>query len=402
VDLRIGVVDELDGRAWLGGGPCTADPRGPVYAAAPVPPHEEGGPRDGKGGTMRSRGMRRLRQAAGYLKYRFASQALILMYHRVAELPNDPYLLAVSPKHFAQQMEVIRRYGVPMRLGRLVDALQEGKIPKRAIVLTFDDGYADNLYNAKPLLERYDIPATVFVTTGHVGQLREFWWDEVDRLLLQPGTLPPLLELSLNGRRWRWELGNTATYTTADYEWHRDWQIEQQDDPTSRQRVFRSLYQRLHTLTAEDRQQLLGELRTWAGAEPIGRPTHRTLSPDEVVHLAEGGLVEIGAHSVTHPMLAALGVVAQQEEIRCSRAHLEEMLNHPVTSFAYPHGSYTPETLAVVRQAGFSSACSSDTALVRRRTNGFRLPRICVRDWDGETFARWLKGMVRRLSIWEP
>src|SRR5919108_3473469 len=257
--------------------------------------------------------MRRLRPAARWLKYRFAPPAVILMYHRVTALPNDPYLLAVTAKRFAQQMEVIRRYGVPMRLGRLVEALQDGKLPHRAVVVTFDDGYTDNLHNAKPLLERYDIPATVFVTTGHIGHLHEFWWDELDRLLLQPGTLPPRLELSLDGRTWQWELGETATYTTADFERHRDWHIERQDDPTPRQRRCRSRYQRLRTLTEGDRQQLLVELRTWAGAEPIGRPTHRILSHDEVVDLAAGGLVEIGAHTVTHAALAALSVVAQRD-----------------------------------------------------------------------------------------
>ena len=90
--------------------------------------------------------MQRLRQAARRLKYRFASHALILMYHRVTELPNDPYLLAVTPKHFAEQLEVIRRYGVPMPLRQMVEALQNGKVPKRAVVVTFDDGYADNLH----------------------------------------------------------------------------------------------------------------------------------------------------------------------------------------------------------------------------------------------------------------
>jgi peptidoglycan/xylan/chitin deacetylase (PgdA/CDA1 family) len=318
------------------------------------------------------------------------------MYHRVTALSNDPYLLAVTPKHFAQQLEVIRRYGVPMRLGQLVEALQDGKVPKRAVVVTFDDGYADNLYNAKPLLERYDIPATVFVTTGHLGHPHEFWWDELDRLLLQPGTLQDLPILNLNGQTWQSELGDTATYTTADYARHRDWHIEQQDDPTPRHRLFRSLYQRLHALTEADRQLLLGELRTSAGAEPIGRPTHRTFSHDEVARLAEGDLVEIGAHGVTHAALAALSVGLQREEIRRSRAHLEEMLNRPVTSFAYPHGSYTSETLAVVRETGFSSACSSDTSVLRQGTDAFQLPRICVRDWDSETFARWLRGWLCR------
>jgi len=313
------------------------------------------------------------------------------MYHRVTELPDDPYLLAVKPKHFAEQLEVIRRYGFPMPLRQMVEALQDGKVPKRGIVVTFDDGYADNLYSAKPLLERYDIPATVFVTTGHVGHPCEFWWDELDRVLLQPGKLPPRLELSLDGRAWQWELGEAATYTTADYQRDRTWHIEREDDPTPRHRLHRSLYQLLHNLTERDKQQLLGNLRKWAGAEPIGRPTHRTLSHHELVHLAEGGLIEVGAHTVTHPMLSALSVVEQRDEIRRSRAHLEGILNRPVTSFAYPHGSYTKETLAVVREAGFACASSSEPDAVRTNADCFQLPRIVVRDWDRETFTRWLR-----------
>ena len=81
-------------------------------------------------GKMRIKGMQRLRQATRYLKYRFASRALILMYHRVTELANDPYLLAVSPKHFAEQMEVIRGRYMPIRLQELVETLQDGNVPQ--------------------------------------------------------------------------------------------------------------------------------------------------------------------------------------------------------------------------------------------------------------------------------
>jgi peptidoglycan/xylan/chitin deacetylase (PgdA/CDA1 family) len=319
------------------------------------------------------------------------------MYHRVTELSNDPYLLAVTPKHFAEQLEVIRRYGVPIRLRQLVEALNGGKVPKQAVVVTFDDGYADNLYSAKPLLERYDIPATLFVTTGHVGHPYEFWWDELDRVLLQPGTLPPRLELSVDGCAWQWELGEAATYTTADYQRDRTWHIEREDDPTPRHRLHRSLYQLLHNLTERDKQQLLGNLREWAGAEPNGRPTHRTLSYDELIQSAQGSLVEIGAHTVTHASLATLPVAAQQDEIRHSRACIENILNRPVTSFAYPHGSYTQETVAIVRGAGFAFACASDTAPVKRGNDPFRLPRMSMRNWDGETFARWFKAWLRGL-----
>jgi len=345
---------------------------------------------------MKNWEMRTLRQLGGWLKRRLARRALILMYHRVANLPNDPYLLAVTPKHFAEQMEVIRKYYFPMRLQGLVQALREGRVPPRAVIVTFDDGYADNLFNAKPVLEQYDVPATVFVTTGAVGHPYEFWWDELDRLLLQPGTLPPRLQLRLDGQAWQWELGEAATYTTVDYQRNRHWHIEQEDSPTPRHRLHRSLYQLMHNLEERDKQQLLQDLRTWASAQPMGRPTHRNLSLHELTHLADQWLIEIGAHTVTHPALATLPVTTQRDEILQSRTRIEEVLDRSVLSFAYPHGSYTQDTLAIVRDAGFSFACSSDTATVRRDSDPFRLPRISMRNWDGESFSRCLVGRLGR------
>jgi peptidoglycan/xylan/chitin deacetylase (PgdA/CDA1 family) len=75
------------------------------------------------------------------------------------------------------------------------------------VAVTFDDGYADNLLNGKPLLECYDVPVTVFVTSGYVGAGREFWADELERLFLQPGTLRQELCLAIKGRTHQWDLG---------------------------------------------------------------------------------------------------------------------------------------------------------------------------------------------------
>jgi len=150
-------------------------------------------------------------------------------------------------------------------------------LPRRAVVVTFDNGYSDNLYNAKPLLERYDIPATIFVTTGCIGREREFWWDELERLLLQPGTLPETLRLSINGNPCQWELGETAHYSEDDCRHHRSWNVGK-DDPTARQCLYRSLYQRLLPLSEEEREKVLDELGRWAGTEPRARSTHHVLS----------------------------------------------------------------------------------------------------------------------------
>jgi peptidoglycan/xylan/chitin deacetylase (PgdA/CDA1 family) len=339
--------------------------------------------------------MRRFQQAGRrWLKYRLASRALILMYHRVTELRNDPYLLAVTPKHFAEQLEVIRRHGFPMRLQQLVEALGDGKVPNRAVVVTFDDGYADNLHQAKPLLERYNIPATVFVTVGQVGSRREFWWDELDRLLLQPGTLPAKLPLNINGSVYEWELGEASTYTEEDYRRDRDWHVERHEDPSARQRLFHWLYDHVHALPDGERQKILDDLRVQAGAEPTARPTHQPLTSAETTLLDQGDLIEVGAHTMSHPILAALLAADQRNEIQQSKERLEVILKRPVTSFAFPHGSTTPEAVAILREEGFVCACSIHPDAVWRGANCFLLPRLGVRDWDRETFARWLRWWI--------
>lgn len=340
---------------------------------------------------MRIRGVGRLRQAVRRVRKRLAPGTLILLYHRVAEVGSDPWSLCVKPQHFAQQLEVLRKHTRPMQLQQLNQALQQGKRSHRSVVITFDDGYADNLHNVKPLLERYDIPATIFVSSGCVGHEREFWWDELERVLLQPGTLPEILQIKINGSTYEWNLGEAADYSEDAYQRHRCWLAEHDHDPSPRQSLYRSLWQLLRPMLESERRKVLDELLAWAGAEPVNRSTHRSLTPAEVFTLGQGELIEVGSHTVTHPFLSALSTASQQDEIQRSKARLEELIGHQVNSFAYPHGDYTAETVNLVREAGFTCACSTVADVVWRHNDCFQLPRIVVEDWDGEEFARWLK-----------
>jgi len=168
-------------------------------------------------------------------------KVLILMYHRVTELRSDPWGLAVAPRHFAEHLEILRQYARPLSLRQLSQALLEGDLPDRSVVVTFDDGYADNLHNAKPFLERYDIPATVFLTSGFIGREREFWWDDLDRIILQPGTLPKRLKLVVNSDKYSWELGEAAHYTDDASQRHSRWRVRE-EAPSPRQSLYRSLW----------------------------------------------------------------------------------------------------------------------------------------------------------------
>jgi peptidoglycan/xylan/chitin deacetylase (PgdA/CDA1 family) len=297
--------------------------------------------------------------------------------------------MCVTPHHFAEQLEVLRKYGRPMSLQRLARGHCEGDLPHRAVVITFDDGYADNLHGAQPLLERYDTPATLFLTTGQIGCEDEFWWDELERLLLKPGRIPDTLRLRIAGRTYQWDLRAAAYYSQDDYRSsyrQRAWQ----GCPGSRHALYYSIWQLLQPLREVERREALAQLRTWAHAEAVVRSTHRPLSLDEVYAIKRRGLIEIGAHTVTHPFLSAHPVVFQHDEIQRSKAYLEEILGHSVASFAYPYGDYAPETVAAVREAGFVCACSTVAESVWPQTDRFLLPRVCVQDWNGEEFAKRL------------
>lgn len=346
---------------------------------------------------MKLRGIGRLKRTAQKLRNRFSPGGLVLLYHRVAEVPSDPFKLCVSPRHFAEQLEVLRQQNLkqqsqPIHLQNLAQTVRDGKSLDRSISITFDDGYADNLHHAKPLLEQFEIPATVFVATGNIENQREFWWDELERLLLQPGRLPKILSLTVGERTYSWDLGEAAEYGVADYERDRTWTwyVPEDADPSPRQRVFRSLYQFLQPLLPIDRQRLMDELLAQAGVATTGRDTHRSLSPTEVQILAAGGAIEVGAHTVTHPKLSALSAAEQRQEIEQSKSRLEAILERSVTSFAYPHGDYTKVTAELVAGAGFACACSTRVNRVRRQTNCFQIPRMEVGDWDGDTFAKQL------------
>jgi peptidoglycan/xylan/chitin deacetylase (PgdA/CDA1 family) len=293
----------------------------------------------------------------------FQSGCAILLYHRVVTLDRDPQLLAVRPEHFNEHLDILRRKANVVSLKQLVRTLDSGLRP-RSVAITFDDGYADNFLHAKPLLKQYEMPATVFVASGFVDSDQEFWWDELDRLLLQ----------------------------SEDSQWN----VEARQDSEPRHSAYRAMHKTLRGSLSEDRLRTLRELQSRSNCGTTGRPTHRALTSDQLRQLAEKGLIEIGAHTVTHPVLSMLALREQRNEIETGKMQLEEMLGEPIHSFAYPFGGkkdYNPETVGIVRRAGFSTACSNFPGMVWENTNRFELPRMLVRDWNGEKFERVLDGI---------
>ncbi len=317
----------------------------------------------------------------------FHKKAIILIYHRVAEANVDPWALGVSPAHFAQQLQVLNTIANPVSLQDLVNAKSDRELPPRPVCITFDDGYADNLYAAKPVLEAYRVPATVFITPGYLGVPENLWWDELAKLILDPATRQEEVSLSLNGDHYAYVFPPSAEEREGqdpNSKW-RAWETA----PGPRQSAYVAIYEMLVTLSDAEREQALGQLRR--GATPhADRGQHRCLTEDELRELASGDLVEIGAHTLTHPVLSQLPPDQQQHEIGGSKRRLEELTGNNITSFAYPYGKkihYTGQTVRTVRANGFACACSNFGGLVTRTSDRFALPRLQPMDWDGDQFA---------------
>ena len=325
---------------------------------------------------MRVPGARLAGRSRQWLLGKMVGHAVILGYHRVDDGP-DPYGLAVSPERFAEHLAVLARMARPLRLNELPELLAVGRVPKRTVSITFDDGYADVLHVARPLLAQSGIPATVFVTSGALG--RELWWDRLDRVARAAAA---------SGRRFALPIGDSVFV----------WPVRdgRSSDSTLGQELRQALYPRLRALDHTAREAVLDRLAQvtegTTESDPIG--LRRVVNPEELRQLADDSLVEIGAHTVTHPPLSQLSREGQREEIAGSRRDLEAALQRPITGFSYPFGDTGAGAVSVVQEEEFLYACESRNAVAWRRTDQFALPRFWIPNWDGGRFARWLEQWI--------
>lgn len=316
----------------------------------------------------------------------------MLLYHRIQSPDGDPWSLCVSPQNFAAHLAVLRRHARPVSLESLCRAVNERRRLPRSVVVSFDDGYLDNLTQAAPLLQRFDVPATFFIASGFLDQAQAFWWDELELLLLRPGHLAPTLALTVRGRTHHWPLGEAALYTNDDFTRHRSWQAGGDSVPTARHRAYVELHRLLLDVDDEERRGLMDQLATSAGVQrPAALESGRPLTRAEARALAAIDGMDLGAHTRTHPALDRLPAAQQRREILDGRRDLESLLQRPVTRFAYPYGRHASTTPDLVRDLGFDCACTVNAGDVRADSDAFQLNRNVVCNWTGDEFARRLE-----------
>lgn len=304
-------------------------------------------------------GIKRLLAQAGE-KYPRSGPS-ILLYHRITEERFDPWSLAVSPTHFADQMEWIAKHRTVLSLAEFASRNLEGSLPANATAITFDDGYACNAHVAAPVLRRLGLPATIFLPAAIIEAGRQFWWDELQDIVIDH----PESTLSLDG-----EPVAIGPKNAADAAWPPG-----EPPRTDRQRAFLTLWSRLRTRTIQGLASALTEL---SGKRE--RRSHQTLKRPMTIEeiRSVAAPIEFGSHALTHRSLPALNVADRTKEISESLGRCEALAGYRPRSFAYPFGDADADSIRLVGESGFECACITGERSVSPNSNVYALPRIGV------------------------
>jgi peptidoglycan/xylan/chitin deacetylase (PgdA/CDA1 family) len=317
----------------------------------------------------------------------------ILMFHHVRPARADPFqpnaLLEITPDFLDRTLGLVRRLGfetIPL------DEVPDRLVRRRAkpfVALTFDDGYRDNLDFALPILRRHGCPWTMFVTTDYASGTGRLWWLELEEVIRRSDRLQ--LELEPDGAAQDLPAGTTAEKSAA----------------------FETAYQALRAGPEERLRDVIASWCRQAGVDSDALVRRLCLGWDEIAALAREPGVTIGAHTLSHPMLAKHDNAMAAREVVESRRIIAERIGRPVRHLAYPvgdPGSAGPREFRIAQEAGFSSAVTTRpghvfgahaqhlTALPRVSVNGlFQSEAALQALLSGVPFLLWNRG--RHLNV---
>lgn len=312
-----------------------------------------------------------------YIKDYYTGLGSFLLYHRV--LPNvfsraehSPYnSLAVTKDNFEKQIRYCKENFHCLSLGDAVKLLYRGELPKKTMVVTFDDGYKDNFYNALPVLEKYGVPATVYVTTGLIDRTAELWWYEQEYIIRNSDEL--------------------------DFIWqNRHFKISLKT-PEEKYRAINDFNKLFRNLSVKEQKRFMSALRPHV-TESFSYDD-LMLTWDELKKFDSHPLITIGAHTKNHPMLSRLDETELARELKDAKLRLEAHLGHEVEHLAYPFGAkheVGAREFRMAKSAGYFSAVTTRNGHIHEAHQKYLhiLPRITVNyDDELETFAWKLSGV---------
>ena len=284
----------------------------------------------------------------------------ILIFHRVLRQPDPLMPGEVDAVAFDQMCSWVARWFKVLPLDQAVDGLRRNCLPSRALAITFDDGYADNHEVALPILQRHGLCATFYVSTGFLDGGR--MWNDTVIETVRRTTLPSLA------------LADIAVEGLPPLP------PQPLGDAAQRRSAIHALLGALKYKQPDERLRLVQAIATHAAT---GLPDNLMMRSEQVRALHDAGML-IGAHTVSHPILAVLSPQAARDEIDRSRQRLQAITGQRVAHFAYPNGvpgrDFSDQTVQIVRDLGFDSAVTTGWGAARRGADPFQLPRFTP--WD--------------------
>jgi len=289
---------------------------------------------------------------------------LILIYHRVLEVPDFMRPGEVDRQAFTWQMQLLANCFTVLSLPEALARVQTNSLPPRAVCITFDDGYADNYTYALPILKHFGLTATFFIASGYLDGGR-MWNDSViEAIRLMPHAVLDLSTLGLG----QFDIATPPQKTAAA------------------QKIIK------HIKHLDFQQRLVYSRCIEQQAPHI--PDDLMLTTEQLKALSASGM-EIGGHTVTHPILATLPDAAVVTEIQENKLFLENLLGKPCRFFAYPNGKmgqdFLPSQAELVKACGYQAALSTELGVANSASDLWRLPRFTP--WD-KTPARFMFRMA--------
>lgn len=292
---------------------------------------------------------------------------VILAFHRV--LPNFNRLLPdeLYAERFDSLLIVLKKSFQVLPLTEALPQLKKGK--RNLLAITFDDGYKDNYSIALPILLKHDLRATFFVASGF---LKGGWmWNDGVVKGIEKTDLKTLDLTDL-------KLGRHDLTSISD-----------------RRFALDEIISRVKYMLMEDRKIMVSGILKHCGVSP---PENIMMDESQVVELDRAGM-EIGGHTINHPILSALSYSQAVHEIKGNKEYLESLLNKPVNSFAYPNGKpgidFNEETITIVRQSGYSAAVTTVNEIAMLSSEPYQLPRFTP--WDRNPYKFMLRIFMRTL-----
>jgi peptidoglycan/xylan/chitin deacetylase (PgdA/CDA1 family) len=298
-----------------------------------------------------------------------AASLLVMIYHRVPIEKDTMVTSEPSAAEFSAQMRLLAKNFHPLPLLEAVARLCAGTLPARAVCVTFDDGYANNCEVALPILKEHGVPATVFVAPGFLNGGCMFNDIVIEAMRAAPG------DFDLH------DLGFGRYRLT---------------DGASRMRAVIEVLGKAKYLEPAERQRTVRAILDRSGA-PL--PTRLMMTDEQVRTLARAG-IEIGAHTINHPILASIDDATARQEIFDSKRRLEEITGAPIRSFAYPNGKpeqdYKRVHVQMAREAGFELALSTSWGAASANSDLFQIPRVAPWDVTARRYAARLVTSYRQ------